>query len=139
MYYDNSTKPSAQQQSYVAYIGYDLMKKLSLGLEYNYQTDYNLQKDKDLGGLSAYATYFVDKDKKYQVFARYDYLSSNTLENEESPWNYNVNGNYFVAGFQYRILKGIKVAINYRGFQSENTDIDFENMLYINFEYRLRH
>ena len=136
VYYDNSTKPSAQQQSLVTYFGYDFKNKVSFGAEYNLQLDNKLKKDRDLNGASAYLTYFINK--KFQIFGRVDYLASNTLNGETESWNYNKDGNYYIGGVQVKLVKGVKVSLNYQGFQSINTDNELESMIFVNFEYRLK-
>ena len=136
IYYDNSTKPDAQLQSIATYIGYDFKKKVSIGAEYNMQLDYKMTKGHDLGGASAYLTYFLND--KFQFFGRLDYLSSNTYSGDSNPWNYNKDGNYFIVGGQAKLAKGVKVSLNYRGFQSANTNIDYSNMIFLSLEYRLK-
>ena len=70
---------------------------------------------------------------------RFDYLESNKEEGHILPWNYNDDGYYFMAGLQMRLTKGILVSANYRGFSSLNTDYELENMMFINFQYKLKH
>jgi len=137
IYYDNSTKPNVQLQSFSGFVGYKYKDKLSLAIEYNKQLNHLLEEGKDLDGTSFYTTYFINK--KFQVFGRFDYLESNKTEGHPLPWNYNNNGYYMTAGVQIKLAKGISVSANYRGFQSENSHNEFGNMMFVNFEYKLKH
>jgi opacity protein-like surface antigen len=137
IYYDNSTKPNVQLQSFSGFVGYKFKDKLSIAVEYNKQLNHLLEEGKNLDGASFYTTYFINK--KFQVFGRFDYLESNKTEGHPLPWNYNNNGYYMTAGVQMKLAKGICVSANYRGFQSENSHNEFGNMMFVNFEYKLKH
>lgn len=137
VYYDNSSKTDVQLQSFAGFVGYKFKDKISLGVEYNKQLSHKLTDGKDLNGASIYSTYFISK--KFQAFGRFDYLESSQLEGSLFPWNYNDNGYYFMAGLQMKLTKGVFVSANYRGFESENFDNEIEHMMFINFQYKLKH
>lgn len=136
VFYDNSSKTDIQQQSFAGFIGYKFKDKFAIATEYNKQLDFNLEKGKELGGYSTYITYFINK--KFQIFGRFDYLESNKLENETTFWNLDNDGNYYIGGVQMKLAKGVKVSSNYQGFQSANKNLDLSNMLFVNFEYKLK-
>lgn len=136
VYYDNSTRPDVQLQTIATYFGYDFKDILSFGAEYNKQVGFRMKNGKDLSGASAYLTYFINK--KFQVFGRYDYTMSNKLEGELEVWNYIADGNYYIGGVQMKLVKGVKMSVNYQGFQSPNTDKDLTSMMFVSFEYKLK-
>ncbi|MCP4552833.1 MAG: hypothetical protein GY834_12510, partial [Bacteroidetes bacterium] len=69
-------------------IEYDMLKN---GEKYSLAAE-----DHNLNGFSTYATYIIDK--KFEVFARYDQLASNTLVSETDPWNLSKNGSAIITG-----------------------------------------
>jgi hypothetical protein len=96
-----------------AFAGYS-KDAISAGLELNIENNNKYEKDHNLTGYSAYASYQIKK--KLQVFGRYDYLTSNKLSGEADPWNISKNGQLFMAGVEYAPVKGIKLAPNYKGW-----------------------
>ncbi len=113
--------------------------KFKIGAEYNqlkngekYST---AATGKDLDGFSFYGTYILNP--KFQIFGRYDKLNSNTLDGESDAWNFSKNGSQIVTGLQYAPIKGVKFALNYQGFQFDNSDLNNESLAYINVEFKL--
>ena len=136
VYSDVSSKPDVNRANFAGFIGYKFKDKFKLGAEYNMQIGNKFNQEKEYSGISAYTTVFVNK--KLNVFARYDLLQSNTLENETDPWHINDNGSGPIAGVEYIAAKGIKISANYRGWQSDVAGSDFESMVYLNFQYSFK-
>ncbi len=136
VYSDVSSKPDVNRSNFAGFVGYKFKHKFKIGAEYNLQIGNKFVQEKEYSGISVYTTVFINK--KFNVFARYDMLQSNTLEGDAEAWYYKKNGSGPVAGFEYKPVKGVKVSANYRGWQSYNNDVDYENMLYINFEYSFK-
>ena len=118
--------------------GYQL-EKIRFGAEFN-QLNNGERFDvaatgKDLDGLSFYSTYTFSP--KFEVFGRFDQLSSNTLSGEATAWNESRDGNQIVAGFQYAPVKGIKFALNYQGFNFDQVGKETENFVFLNAEFKL--
>jgi predicted porin len=120
------------------FVGYQFTEKFRLGIEYNQllnATKYsNASDDHDLDGLSVYSTYAFDK--KWEVFGRYDHLTSNTLDGESEKWNIENNGSAITTGVQYAPIKGIKMALNYQGFNYKQAGTSSNSLLYVNFEFK---
>ena len=131
-YYD-FIKKTETQTSLVVFAGYN-SDKLAAGVEYNIQNNNKDKADHDLTGISAYASYSLNK--KYRVFGRYDQLSSNTLQAEVDPWNNSKNGNVIIMGLQFNPVKNIKMALNYQGWTYEDDTKDAKPALYMNIEYK---
>ncbi len=118
------------------FIGYKFSDKFRLAAEYNQLmngTKYSKVADNhDLKGLSFYSTYTFDK--KWEIFGRYDHLTSNKLEGETEKWNLSKNGGAITTGVQYAPAKGVKMAFNYRNFAHK--DSEDKSQVYVNFEFK---
>ena len=53
---------------------------------------------------------FMDQKitKNYELFVRYDQITSNILNGESKAWNYNNDGSLLMFGTQYQATKGVK-------------------------------
>lgn len=129
------SKKSIAQTVYSGFIGYEFNKKLLFGLEYNYMENVDYIQDHNLNGLSTYLTYVLNE--KFQVFGRYDKLSSNTLKSEIDAWNISDNGEAIIGGLQYKLEKNIKVAANVQYWAPEQSGLNNLMYMYINLEYKL--
>jgi len=136
VYSDISSMPDVNRVNFAAFIGYKFKKLFKVGAEYNLQIGNRFVQEKEYSGVSAYTTVFISK--KFNVFARYDLVKSNTLENDIEPWYIKRNGNGLIAGIEYSPIKGVKVSTNYRGWQSDIASKDFESMFYLNFQYSFK-
>ncbi|WP_372643720.1 outer membrane beta-barrel protein [Ancylomarina sp.] len=120
------------------FIGYKFSDKFRLAAEYNQLmngTKYSKVADNhDLEGLSFYSTYTFDK--KWEVFGRYDHLTSNTLEGETEKWNLSKNGDAITTGVQYAPANGVKMAFNYRNFAHKDSSKEDQSQVYVNFEFK---
>jgi len=110
-----------------------------LGAEYNMQnnaTKYaSPAPNQDLDGISIYATYVINK--KVEIFGRYDQLNSNTLTGENTPWNFAKDGSQMITGIQYAPVKGLKFALNYQGFNFDDSTKDHKSLVFLNAEFKL--
>ncbi|RXP64441.1 hypothetical protein EC396_00235 [Lutibacter sp. HS1-25] len=119
------------------FAGYKMENVFRIGAEYNLMQNaitYNtLAKGYDETGLSFYGAY--DINKKWDVFARFDIVHSNTLNSEQTSWNNLEDGNTIIAGVEYKVRKGINTSLNYRNH--DYTEIDKKNLsfFYLNLEF----
>jgi len=120
------------------FVGYKFSDKFRLAAEYNQLINgikySEVAEDYDLEGLSVYSTYTFDKE--WEVFGRYDFLTSNTLKGETEKWNIAKNGSAITAGIQYAPVKNVKMAFNYQGFNFKKSDTDNKSLLYVNLEFK---
>ncbi|MDA3842894.1 MAG: hypothetical protein PF588_00815 [Candidatus Kapabacteria bacterium] len=138
---DNGTEivdsPTISNLSFFA--GYKIKDAFRVGFEYNKLMNgkkySSAAEDHELNGISAYATYIINK--KFEVFGRFDQLSSNTLANADTEWNLEDNGNLILLGLQYSPVKGVKTALNFRTWMHADSDVDASSQIYLNFEYKL--
>jgi hypothetical protein len=91
--------------------------------------------DHELDGLSFYATYVINK--KFEIFGRFDQLSSNTLSGETIVWNDENDGNQIITGIQYAPVKGLKFSLNYQNFSFDNSTINAKSLVFLNAEFKL--
>lgn len=138
IYYDytkskNPTKP-AEQQLFSAFAGYKLKDIFRIGAEYNYRKNHLNIANQDLYGYSIYGS--VNFLKKFEYFARYDNLSSNTKPNETQVWNYNTDGQAIITGIHFNPVKNINFSLNYQGFIPKNSDINLQHHILLSFEYK---
>lgn len=92
------------------------------------------QKGYNRNGLSVFAAYAIADT--IEIFSRYDSVGSNKLEGESFDWNDINDGKQFIGGIQYKAYKGIKFALNYQGFNYNNSTRIDTSMLYANVEFK---
>ena len=110
------------KQNLATFIGYK-GKGFSLGAEYNlYMNDKN-QEGADLYGLSIYGS--ASLNKKTELYARYDNLSS------KNNWNEAKDQSGIIAGLQFKLGKYVKIAPNFRMNIPKAEGVDNKYMGYI--------
>ena len=119
------------------FAGYKIDNHFRIGAEYNLMqngiTYKDPAKDKDLKGLSFYSAYIINK--KWNVFGRYDMLSSNKLSEEIEGWNFSDDGNTIISGFEFKPTKGINTSVNYRFTDFEDDSKNNASLIYFNLEF----
>ncbi|MBN2522566.1 MAG: hypothetical protein JXB24_04795 [Bacteroidales bacterium] len=133
---DSVSKDTCSIHTLSFFAGYKAAK-FRIGAEYNILlngTKYAKQAaDHDITGIAIYGTYVINK--KFEVFGQWMLYKSNKSEDSDETWNYDEDGNLFLAGIQYAPVKGVKVAANYRAFLYDNPDINTDSYFFLNFEY----
>lgn len=81
----------------------------SLGAEYNAQINHQFTKGNRIAGYSAYATFSLSE--RWNIFGRYDYAHA---ANNDNPIWYSGLRDLLFAGVEYRPLKQLRIAPNYR-------------------------
>lgn len=132
VYYDISPQDNALS-SIATFLGYKA-DKFSIGAEYNMQNNVGFMADRTWTGTSFYST--VEAGDKIKLFARYDRLTSNTLEGSDTEWNYSKNGQSFIAGVEYAPVKGVKIAPNFKGWSPADSNEAFRSTFILNCEFK---
>lgn len=132
VYYDYSHKLNSQT-SITTFLGYEA-DKFSVGAEYNLQQNVNFTANREFSGTSFYVT--VKPCKKMKVFARYDMLTSNTLEGATSNWQNSRDGELYIAGVEYAPVKGVKIAPNFQGWNPADASKSFSSTFILNCEFK---
>ena len=120
---DSTSYPS--QNTVALFAGYK-GDAFRLGAEYNTQTAHKNVDGGDYEIISAYGTYYVND--QVGAFARYDVVSC-----DEGGYD-GKNGDYLIAGLEYRPVKGVSISANVQGYTPE--DGDAENSVYMNLQYK---
>lgn len=131
-YFDISQK-SETQFTLAFFLGYKIKDKLKIGVEYNMQNNHGFNTDNNLTGISAYASYNINE--KFEIFGRFDQLSSNTLLGSDDLWNQRDDGSAIISGLQFAPVKGVKIALNYQGWIPDAPNTVMQSKTYLNFEY----
>ncbi len=131
-YYD-IMKHNYAQTSYALFAGYTY-KTFRAGVEYNMQKNNGMINNHDFSGISVYTA--LQLNDKYSLFARYDYLWSKTISLQGDPWNYNKDGQLFMAGFDYSPVRGVKLAPAYLGWSPRNKSLSYTSKIALNIEIK---
>lgn len=119
------------QSTLATFVGYQA-DKLSVGAEYNMQSNNKMNDGRDFSGISIYSSY--QATKKLEVYVRYDNLSSVTVSGETDAWNIEKDGQAILVGVEVSPVKGVKITPNYQGWFSAKDDTEALTGLYINAE-----
>ncbi len=122
------------QQLFSLFAGYRIPDVGRIGGEYNYHINHHHMQGKDLYGYSLYSSFKVAKQTS--LFARFDHLTSNTFEEMGNPWNHDGNGSAIITGVHYSPVENIGLSLNYKGWIPENSDINTQHHVMLNFEYK---
>ncbi len=131
LYYDYSEKNTGMS-TMSAFVGYHLENKVIGGFGYHYRINDDFTKNHNMFGYSVYLSYYFFE--KWQIFGRYDKLSSNTLENETIPWNLANDGSKIIGGIEYSPIKAVKLALNYQDWYPYAQNEPNEQYIYLNVE-----
>ena len=126
VYTDALAKSDTSTQNTMALFAGYKADAFRLGAEYNTQTAHKNVDGGDYEIVSAYGTYYVND--QVGAFARYDVVSC-----DEGGYD-GKNGDYLIAGLEYRPVKGISISANVQGYTPE--DGDAENSVYMNLLYK---
>ena len=143
-YYDTMSGIDAENASentvvsnIALFAGYQVTDDFRVGAEYNLlkngETYKTASKDKELQGLSFYSAYQINE--KWNVFGRYDDLSSNTLEGATTDWNYSDDGGTIIGGVEYKPYKNVNTSLNYRNTNFKDDSIANASFVYLNLEF----
>ena len=137
-YYDTQESANSESLNNIGVFAGYKSENYSIGAEYNKMengTTYKTPIDNhNLNGISIYNRYSIND--KYEIFARYDQISSNVVDGATTSWNYDDDGSLIIIGTQYKANDGVKFSLNGRSFSYENLDTNlFE--VYFNVEFKL--
>lgn len=137
-YYDTQESANSESLNNIGVFAGYKSENYSIGAEYNKMengTTYKTPIDNhNLNGISIYNRYSIND--KYEIFARYDQISSNVVDGATTSWNYDDDGSLIIIGTQYKANDGVKFSLNGRSFSYENLDNNlFE--VYFNVEFKL--
>ncbi len=129
------TKKNITESTITIFSTYDFRKILNVAGEVILRTNEKWKKDHNRFGLSVYGKYTIFK--KYQLFARYDRITSNILEGKINPWNLANDGTALVGGIQYQPIAKIKMALNYHDWYPLAANMEGGGYVYLDVEIKL--
>jgi len=124
------------QSTYHIFISYDFSGKANLGGEGIYRTNDGWNDGRERFGYSLYGKYNL-KNERFQLFARYDWISSNRLDQEENPWNLSNDGSAIKAGIQFTPIKNIKMALNYHDWVPYAANGETKGFIFLDLEVKM--
>ena len=133
-YYSFLSKDNVIQNTLSFFAGYTI-SGVKIGAELNYQFNANNKLNLDRFGYSFYSMY--NFAKKWEVFARYDILTSSKIIGEEYGWNYALDGSALIAGIQFRPIRNVNISLNYRDWYPYPQNMTNLSFIFLNLEYRL--
>ncbi|MCD6202228.1 MAG: hypothetical protein J7K46_10530 [Bacteroidales bacterium] len=110
-------------------------QNLQAGGEFNYQFNTDHKKDRDKWGYSAYALY--NFSKKWQVFGRWDWLTSSKLNGNIYGWNYTHDGSSLILGIQFSPVTKVNIALDYRDWYPYPQNPKNNSFVFLNLEYKI--
>ncbi|HKK10112.1 MAG TPA: outer membrane beta-barrel protein [Bacteroidales bacterium] len=121
--------------TYAVFAGYKPNKAISLGGELNIKKNMDDAPEHDALGMSFYALY--DFNSRWQIFGRYDRLTSKIPEGEETPWNIFDDGSAIITGVQYKPIPDVALSVNYQDWVPWASNLGTDSFLYLNMLYKL--
>jgi hypothetical protein len=130
-----NTKSIKNNSIFLGYNNSDFRVGVEYGKIKNSRTYKNAEDDHNRDGFSVFGSKKLSKN--YELFARYDQISSNVLSGESKSWNYNNDGSLVMFGTQYQATKGVKFNLNYKLFNYNNSLINNKSILTLNAEFKI--
>ncbi len=134
VFYD-FTYNELNESTLLFFTSYDHNKRWNLAGEVIFKNNNEWEKNHNIFGLSFYGKYNINS--QYQLFARYDKISSNILEGESNPWNLSDDGTALVAGIQFSPIKNIKMALNYHDWYPWAANMDGSAFIFLDLEVKM--
>lgn len=142
MYYDYTSVAvdgaDVDITTFSAFVGYKFTSKLKLGAEFNKlfnaERSMKVYDGKNRSGFSFYSTYILNPE--FEFFGRLDIIDSNIVDGNGESWNVDNDGENILLGCQYTPITGVKMALNYKTFLSNNSNIEDVKRIFMNFEFK---
>lgn len=131
--YSDVIQKSDAQVMLVNFIGYEIKDKLFFGLEYDFKINVDYKTDQDIYAFSTFLSY--DFNTKFQIFGRYDNVSTNIPTGEDEPWGLMEDGSGIIAGVQYRPISQVKLALNFQDWIPYAGNVENQAYIFLNVEF----
>jgi hypothetical protein len=130
-YADAIEKDQTISATLSSFAGYNY-ESITAGAEYNRKINRDFRQEHHQNGVSCYLSY--DIREKYEIFGRYDWLSSNIPAEYSQPWNLIEDGSAIIFGIQYMPIRHIKLALNYQDWVPYASNISNKRYIFLNLE-----
>ena len=108
-YFDNMTKDGISQQTFEFLASFET-EIAGVTASYHYRRNDDITDGLNYQGFSVNGRVAVNE--KISVIGRYDYTTSVTLVNEDTPWNLSDDGQFFLAAVNFSLTPGVSMAPN---------------------------
>ncbi len=133
LFYD-FTYDGINESTWLFFSSYDYNKKWNLAAEFAYKVNNEWEEGHNILGMSFYGKYNINS--QYQLFARYDRVTSNKTDGG-TPWNLANDGTALVAGIQFAPIKNIKMALNYHDWCPWAANMEGESFIFLDIEVKM--
>jgi len=123
------------EKTLLIFSSYNFRAKWNLAGEFILRSNQGWEKNHNIYGVSFFGKYNISG--QYQVFARFDKIGSNILEENINPWNLINDGSALITGLQYKPIKNIKAALNYQDWYPLASNRNNSAFVYLNLEIKL--
>ena len=117
----------SSQSTASVFAGYNILGKAKIGVEYDAQMKQAGVEDHDVGGLSIVGMYNISDP--FEIFARFDMMTS------KDDWNTSKDGQTVIAGFQYKPVSKVKIALDFQHSLLKADDAIASDRIYLNGEF----
>ena len=129
------THNKINESTILFFTSYDYNKKWNIAGEFVFRENDGWEANHNIFALSVYGKYNLTG--KYQLFARYDRITSNIPEGKTNPWNLASDGTALVAGIQFNPIKNIKMALNYHDWYPWAANAEGGGFIYLDLEVKM--
>lgn len=133
-YYDTMKKNGNNQQTIECIFSYE-DRRINLTAFYNHQLNHAMVAGQDYSGLSFNGTLFLRNSMK--LFARFDDVFSTRIGGSPKPWNNLKDGKLYLAGIEFLLTPGVKLAPNFQGWEPADPDLHFISRFALNAEIQM--
>ena len=134
LYYDFMNKNEITQSTVSFFTGLTV-QKMKIGGDINLVINSKNETSQNLWGYSFYSMYAFNR--KWEIFARFDILTSSKIESEDYGWNYSRDGTAFIGGIQFRPIPKIKIALDYQDWYPYPPNLSNVALFYVHFEFNI--
>ncbi|MCG6189659.1 porin [Maribellus maritimus] len=134
VFYD-FTYNEINESTLLLFTSYDYKKKWNIAGEFIFRKNDGWEENRDIFGLSVFGKYNITS--QYQLFARFDKISSNRINGETNPWNLADDGTALVAGIQFNPIKNIKMALNYHDWYPRAANMEGQAFIFLDLEVKM--
>ena len=124
--------PSGNMQRTASIIAAWTGPKFNAGAEYFRQDNAAMTDGRNYSGISIFTR--VPLSDRVRLFARYDMISSVTMEGDDDPWNINKDGSYIFAGIDFSPAKNVRISPNFTGYLPKGAGNDNVSTIGLNIE-----
>ncbi len=131
IYYDFSVN-EITESSLLFFSSYDFRGTWNMAGEFLCRWNDGWNEHHNIFGMSLYGKYNITG--RFQLFARFDKITSNILSGETTPWHLAEDGTALIAGVQFHPVKNIKMAFNYHDWYPGAANRENKAYLFLNLE-----